>query len=46
MSDPKDPKKLVLTYCTINFAKFEDMEDFEKRYKAAVDELKTQQQKK
>lgn len=32
-------KQMVLTYCTINFAKFEDMEAFEKEYKDAVESL-------
>lgn len=26
-------KQMIMTYCTINFAKFEDMEVFEKEYK-------------
>jgi len=37
-TDPKDNKK-VLSYCTINFSKFEDMETFEKEYKKAVESL-------
>lgn len=37
-TDPKDNKK-VLSYCTINFSKFEDMETFEKEYKLAVESL-------
>lgn len=37
--DPRD-SKMVLTYCTINFNKFEEMEEFEKLYKKAIDESK------
>lgn len=37
-TDPKDGKK-VLTYVTINFNKLEDLEEFEKEYKQAVDSL-------
>ena len=37
-TDPKDKKK-VLTYVTINFATFEDMEEFEGQYKLAIETL-------
>ena len=37
--DPKD-NKMVLTFCTINFKKFEDMEEFEKLYLKAIEESK------
>jgi hypothetical protein len=32
-------KKQVLTYCAINFAKFEDLELFEQEYQKVLDEL-------
>ena len=31
---------MVLTFCTINFKKFEDMEEFEKLYLKAIEESK------
>jgi hypothetical protein len=37
----KPDGKPVLTYCVANFSRFEEMEQFETEFKAALDELKS-----